>query len=57
MACAEQLVQKGHQVTIFEGRPAPGGLLLYGIPNFKLPKEVVFARLGRPERSRRGVRR
>ncbi len=44
MACAEQLVQKGHSVTIFEAKPAPGGLLLYGIPNFKLPKEVVFAR-------------
>ncbi len=44
MACAEQLVRKGHQVTIFEAKPAPGGLLLYGIPNFKLPKEVVDAR-------------
>jgi len=44
LACAEQLVQKGHQVTIFEAKPAPGGLLLYGIPNFKLPKEVVSAR-------------
>jgi len=44
LACAEQLVRRGHQVTIFEARPAPGGLLLYGIPNFKLPKEVVFAR-------------
>ncbi len=44
LACAEQLVQKGHQVTIFESKPAPGGLLLYGIPNFKLPKDVVFAR-------------
>lgn len=44
LACAEQLVQKGHDVTIFEAKPAPGGLLTYGIPNFKLPKEVVFAR-------------
>jgi glutamate synthase (NADPH/NADH) small chain len=44
LACAEQLVQKGHQVTIFDAKPAPGGLLLYGIPNFKLPKEVVSAR-------------
>ncbi len=44
MACAEQLVQKGHQVTVFEARPAPGGLLVYGIPNFKLPKDVVAAR-------------
>jgi glutamate synthase (NADPH/NADH) small chain len=44
LACAEQLVQKGYQVTIFEAQPAPGGLLVYGIPNFKLPKEVVSAR-------------
>ena len=44
LACAEQLVQKGYQVTIFDAKLAPGGLLLYGIPNFKLPKEVVSAR-------------
>ena len=45
LSCAEQLVQKGHAVTIFEAQPAAGGLLTYGIPNFKLPKEVVFARV------------
>jgi glutamate synthase (NADPH) small chain len=44
LSCAEQLVQKGHQVTIFDAKPAPGGLLLYGIPNFKLRKDVVSAR-------------
>ena len=42
LACAEQLVRKGHWVTLFDARPAPGGLLIYGIPNFKLPKKVVF---------------
>jgi glutamate synthase (NADPH/NADH) small chain len=41
LACAEQLVRKGHEVTIFEALPTPGGLLIYGIPNFKLPKDVV----------------
>jgi glutamate synthase (NADPH/NADH) small chain len=46
LACAEQLLQRGHDVTIFEATPAPGGLLLYGIPNFKLDKEIVFARIG-----------
>ena len=51
LACAEQLVQKGHQVTIYESKPASGGLLTYGIPNFKLPKEVVFARAGDLERA------
>ncbi len=45
MACAEQLVQMGHMVTIFESKPGPGGLITYGIPSFKLPKDVVFARI------------
>jgi len=44
-------VQMGHDVTIFESKPAPGGLMLYGIPNFKLPKNVVIARLGDLERA------
>ena len=42
LACADQLIQRGHEVTIFESKPAPGGLLVYGIPNFKLPKDVWF---------------
>jgi len=40
LGCAEQLVRLGHEVAIFESKPAPGGLLVYGIPNFKLPKDV-----------------
>jgi glutamate synthase (NADPH/NADH) small chain len=44
LSCAEQLIKMGHQVTIFDSKPAPGGLLTYGIPNFKLPKEIVFYR-------------
>ena len=55
MACAEQLVQKGYGVTIFESKPAPGGLLVYGIPNFKLPKDVVFGPRGGSTSSRGGV--
>jgi len=51
LACAEQLVQRGHKVTIFDAKPAPGGLLVYGIPNFKLPKDVVFARWGDLEKA------
>jgi glutamate synthase (NADPH/NADH) small chain len=43
LACAEQLVRKGHSVTVFEIKPSPGGLLIYGIPNFKLAKDVVNA--------------
>lgn len=45
LACAELLVKEGHEVTIFEALPEPGGLLIYGIPNFKLPKEIVMARV------------
>lgn len=51
MACAEQLRQRGHDVTIYDMKPSPGGLLLYGIPNFKLSKEVMFARWGDLERA------
>lgn len=40
LGCADQLVQRGYEVTVFESKPAPGGLLVYGIPNFKLPKDV-----------------
>ena len=42
LAVAEKLVAQGHTVTVFDAKPAPGGLLLYGIPNFKLPKDVVW---------------
>jgi len=45
LACAEQLVQRGHAVTVFEAAPAAGGLLVYGIPNFKLSKRVVADRI------------
>lgn len=41
LACAARLRQAGHQVTVFDKNPSPGGLLLYGIPDFKLPKNVV----------------
>ena len=44
LACADLLLESGHAVTIFNSKPAPGGLLVYGIPNFKLPKEVVSGR-------------
>ena len=54
LACAEQLRQSGHSVTIFESKPAEGGLLSYGIPNFKLPKDVVFHRVD--DLKRAGVR-
>lgn len=45
LSCAEQLIRKGHSVTIFDALPAAGGLLIYGIPNFKLPKSLVQAHI------------
>jgi glutamate synthase (NADPH/NADH) small chain len=51
LGCADILLQKGHEVTIFEAKPAPGGLLVYGIPNFKLPKKVWFQKWEEFERA------
>ena len=51
LACADVLLQNGHAVTIFEVRPAPGGLLVYGIPNFKLSKSVWFEKWEELERA------
>jgi glutamate synthase (NADPH) small chain len=44
MACAEELRRSGYQVTIYDRYDRPGGLLIYGIPNFKLEKFVVERR-------------
>ncbi|MBK5095178.1 MAG: NADPH-dependent glutamate synthase [Deltaproteobacteria bacterium] len=43
LTVAGDLVQKGHDVTIFEALHKPGGVLMYGIPEFRLPKEIVQA--------------
>ena len=40
LAAAEELAKQGHGVTVFDAWPEPGGVLLYGIPNFKMEKEV-----------------
>ncbi len=45
LAVADQLNHRGHSVTVIEKRPLPGGLLMYGIPNMKLPKTVVRRRI------------
>ena len=44
LACAEQLRTSGYKVTIYDRYDRPGGLLIYGIPNFKLEKFVVERR-------------
>ena len=45
LACADLLNKAGHTVTVFEKDDAPGGLLRYGIPDFKLAKNVIDRRL------------
>ncbi len=45
LAAAAQLNKAGHQVTVYERADKPGGLLRYGIPDFKLEKEVIDRRL------------
>jgi len=45
LACADQLSQLGYAVTVFESQLLPGGLLLFGIPAFKLEKEIVERRV------------
>ena len=45
LAAAQQLNSKGHHVTVFEKSNTPGGLLRYGIPNFKLSKHIIDRRL------------
>lgn len=39
------LAMKGHQVTIYEDKPYPGGMLRYGIPQYRLPKELLDAEI------------
>ena len=41
IAVAEDLTKRGHRVTVYESWPVPGGVLLYGIPNFKMRKEIL----------------
>lgn len=41
LTCAGELARMGYQVTVFEALHAPGGVLIYGIPEFRLPKAIV----------------
>ena len=51
LAAAEELRKKGFQVTIYDRYDRPGGLLIYGIPNFKLEKDIVIRRTNRLKES------
>ncbi len=45
LTCAMDLAKLGHKVTIFESLHLPGGVLIYGIPEFRLPKSIIQAEL------------
>ncbi len=49
LAAAQQLTRAGHQVTVFERADRIGGLLRYGIPEFKMEKRILDRRLGQME--------
>ena len=45
MSCAYYLANKGYPVTVFDRNPVPGGMLVLGIPNFRLEKDVLNAEI------------
>ena len=47
LTAAGELVKAGHDVTIYEALHKPGGVLVYGIPEFRLPKQIVAAEVER----------
>ena len=49
MACAQQLARAGHDVTLFEKNAKAGGLLRYGIPDFKMAKHLIDRRVSQME--------
>ncbi|KPJ98934.1 MAG: dihydropyrimidine dehydrogenase [Nitrospira bacterium SG8_35_4] len=46
LTCAVDLAMSGHEVTLFEALHKPGGVLMYGIPEFRLPKVIVEREVG-----------
>ncbi len=46
LACAHDLAVEGHDVTVFEALPEPGGMLRYAIPEYRLPKEELRKEIG-----------
>ncbi len=50
LTVAGDLIVKGHDVTVLEAFHKPGGVLVYGIPEFRLPKEIVFSEVNFLER-------
>jgi glutamate synthase (NADPH/NADH) small chain len=50
LTVAGDLIAKGHEVTVFEAFHKPGGVLVYGIPEFRLPKDIVAQEINFLER-------
>mgnify|MGYP000882727344 CR=1 FL=1 len=50
LTCAGELARLGYAVTVFEALHKPGGVLVYGIPEFRLPKKIVSAEIGNLKR-------
>ena len=49
LSCAHDLAMMGYQVTVFEAKPHPGGMMRYGIPAYRLPREVIDCQVGEVE--------
>jgi formate dehydrogenase major subunit len=49
LSCAYQMARRGYQVTVFESLPRSGGMLRYGIPEYRLPRNVIDAEVKRIE--------
>ena len=49
LTCAGDLARKGYEVTVFEAFHKPGGVLVYGIPEFRLPKAIVAREIAKLE--------
>jgi glutamate synthase (NADPH/NADH) small chain len=49
LAAAQQLARAGHDVHVYEKNPRPGGLMVYGIPDFKMEKDIIARRVKQME--------
>ena len=49
LSCAYQLARRGYKVSVFEAFSKPGGMLRYGIPDYRLPTEILDKEIGRIE--------
>lgn len=47
LSCAYQLARRGYSVTVFEAFPRPGGMLRYGLPSYRLPRQVLDGEITR----------